>query len=75
MIQKSGNTDLVPNRSVCVISFHLGCCSHAGLNIHEHGASCWPVSPGRVKPISASSVTELSPNLPRYVPTTFHFHQ
>lgn len=75
MIQKSGNTDLVLDRPVCSIPSAWDVAAILACNIPEHGASCLPVSPGGVKPISTSSVTELSPNLPRYVLATINFHQ
>jgi hypothetical protein len=37
--------------------------------------SCRPVSPGREKPISASSVTQLSAHQPTYILAKFRFHR
>lgn len=44
------------------------------VNMREHGASCQPVSPSRETPTSASSVTQLSPHVPKYVLIWFRFH-
>jgi hypothetical protein len=46
---------------------------HAGCNICKCWASCQPVSPGGRKPISVSSVTELSPCLSRHILAEFCF--
>jgi hypothetical protein len=51
----------------CVVQLIAGC------NSHEHGALFWPVSAGGWKQIP-SYVTQLFPNLLRYVLTKFCFH-
>jgi hypothetical protein len=48
---------------------------HAGCNIREHGACYQPMSRGGGKPISASSITQLSSHKSRYILTKFRFHR
>jgi hypothetical protein len=48
---------------------------HIGCNIRNRGASCRPVASGERKQISASFVTQLPPHLPKYILSSFRFHQ
>jgi hypothetical protein len=59
---------------VRTISFSLYFCVLCDWNVRENGASCRSISLGGGKLISVSSVTQLSPYLPRYVLARFRFH-
>jgi hypothetical protein len=47
---------------------------HAGCSIYGHGVSCQHMSPGGGKPITTSSLTQLSQHLLTYVFVKFYFH-
>jgi hypothetical protein len=66
MKTKFGNTDPVPAFSIGAISIINEISEIPPAMLPTTLASMEPVPPGRGNPISASSVSQLSPHLPRY---------